>query len=252
MKKEILAVDIGNTSAHFALYSTGGALKKEFRVSTPEIGTKAAGIIRKNISKNKPDVIAASVVPKASQVLKKVVSQKLGLPFFLIGKDLPVPIKNRYKNPKQVGVDRLLNAYAAYSLYQRELIILDFGTAITFDLVSAKGEYLGGIIAPGIEISLEALFQKTALLPKIRLAHPASLIGHDTTESIRVGCTVGIGGLCDRIVEELRRTHLRKALVIATGGYAHFMKRYCHSITRIDERLVLKGVVWTYQDFLKK
>jgi len=171
---------------------------------------------------------------------------------FVIGKDLSVPIVNRYKNPKQVGIDRLLNAYAGYRLYRRELIIIDFGTAITFDLVSAKGEYLGGIIAPGIEISLEALFQKTALLPKIRLAHPASMIGRNTTESIRVGCTVGIGGLCDRIVERLRKQHLRHSLVLATGGYAKFMSRYCRSISRIDEDLVLKGIVWTCQDFLKK
>ena len=183
---------------------------------------------------------------------KKIVSTKLKLPAFLVGKDIAVPIINRYKNPKQVGVDRLLNAYAGYSLYKRELIIIDFGTAITFDLVSKKGEYLGGIIAPGIEISLEALFQKTALLPKIRLAHPGSLIGRNTVESIRVGCSVGIGGLCDRIVEELRRKELRKPLVIATGGYAHFMRRYCKTVAKIDDQLVLKGIALAYRDFLKK
>ena len=253
MKKNILAVDIGNTSAHFILYSPKGVRKKEFRVKTSEIGAKAARIIQRNISlKSAPVIVAASVVPDASRILKKVISGKLKLPFLLIGKDLQIPVINRYKKPEQVGIDRLLNAYAAYSRHRRELIIIDFGTAITFDLVSAAGEYLGGIIAPGIEISLEALFQKTALLPKIRLAHPTSLIGQDTAESIRVGCTVGIGGLCDRIVERIRRHHLPKALVITTGGYAHFMRRYCKSIGIIDEQLVLKGIVRIYQNFLKQ
>ena len=247
MKRAILAVDIGNTSAHFALFSPQGRLKKEFRVRTVEIQAQAARIIQKNISlKSKPVVVIASVVPDAGRTLKNITAKKLGLKVFIIGKDFQVPIKNRYKNPAQVGIDRLLNAYAAYTQYHRELIIIDFGTAITFDLVSKKGEYLGGIIAPGIEISLEALYQKTALLPKIKLKHPTSLIGRDTTESIRVGCSVGIGGLCDRVVEELRRRHLRHSLVIGTGGYAHFMRRYCKTMGKIDDRLVLKGILQAY------
>ncbi len=190
-------------------------------------------------------MVIASVVPSASAELKKTAS-RLGIPSFLVGKDFQVPIANRYKNPRQVGIDRLLNAFAAYKIHQRALIIIDFGTAITFDIISGKGEYLGGIIAPGIEISLEALFQKTALLPRIQLQHPRALIARDTVESIRVGCSVGIGGLCDRIVEKLGRDRLRKPLVIATGGYAGFMRRYCHSIASIDDQLVLKGIVWTY------
>ncbi len=253
MKKEILAVDIGNTSARFVLYSIKGRPKKEFRVSTAALESKAFSAIKKNIGRgSQPDVVVASVVPSASRILKKIVLRLPGLSFFLLGKDIAVPIINRYKKPKQVGIDRLLNAYAAYQLYCRELIIIDFGTAITFDLVSAKGEYLGGIIAPGIEISLEALFQKTALLPKIRLMHPARLIGRDTVESIRVGCTVGMGGLCDRIVQELQAKHLRHSLVLATGGYASFMKRYCRTISRIDDQLVLKGILGSYRNFLKK
>ncbi len=247
MKKDILAVDIGNTSAHFALYS-GGRWKKQFRVKTAEISRGGAGIIRKNIQpKSSPAVVIASVVPSATAALKNITARKLGLETLVIGKDLQVPIANLYKNPRQVGIDRLLNAFAGYALYKQELIVLDFGTAITFDLISKKGEYLGGIIAPGIEITLEALFQKTALLPRIKLAHPKSLIGRDTAESIRVGCTVGIGGLCDRVVEELRKKHLRRARVLATGGYAHFMKRYCRSIDRIDETLVLRGILETYR-----
>ena len=246
MKKiNILAIDIGNTSAHLALYSNG-RFGTEFRVPTAQLQQLAATQIRKRVSpKNLTAAVIASVVPEAGRRLKKIISDEFGFPVWLIGKDVPVPIVNRYKNPRQVGIDRLLNAYAAYRLYRRALVIIDFGTAITFDIVSKKGEYLGGIIAPGIEISLEALFQKTALLPKIRLRHPSSLIGRDTVESIRVGCSVGIGGLCDRVIERLRRTSLRNPLVIATGGYARFMRRYCKSIDKIDDQLVLKGIVWS-------
>ena len=111
-----------------------------------------------------------------------------------------------------------------------------------------KGDYLGGVIAPGIEISLEALFQKTALLPKIRLAHPEGIIGKDTVESIRAGCSYGIGGLCDRVVDEIKKQLSLRPLVIATGGYAKFMSKYCKRIQKIDPDLVLRGIYYTYKE----
>ena len=160
---------------------------------------------------------------------------------------MQAPVRNLYKNPKQVGMDRLMNAVAVHQAYKRNTIVIDFGTAITFDAVSAKGEYLGGVIAPGIEISLNALYERTALLPKIKLAHPKAVIGRDTIESIRSGCSYGMGGLCDRIVLELRKKLGRNALVIATGGYAYFMSQYCTSIRQIDPDLVLRGIFLTYQ-----
>ena len=237
-----LAVDVGNTSIHFAFYSHG-RFGKEFRVSTKDVRL-AVAMIRKN-NAIAPAVIA-SVVPKVGQWLKKEIYSKLSVPAYLIGKDLPVPVVNKYKNPKQVGIDRLLNALAAHHDHPRELVIIDFGTAITFDVVSKKGEYLGGVIAPGIEISLEALFQKTALLPRIHLEHPKNLIGRDTIESIRVGCSTGIGGLCDRVVEAISRQYKMKPYVVATGGYAKFMSRYCRSFCQIDPLLIMKGIRLTY------
>lgn len=247
MKKNFLAVDVGNTSAHFVPVS-GERFGREYRVKTSDLDRAAVGAVRR--AGKIEAVVIASVVPKAVASLKKA-AEKIGVPALVIGRDVPVPIANRYKNPRQVGIDRLLNAYAGYRQYRREMIVLDFGTAITFDIVSRKGEYLGGIIAPGIELSLDALFQKTALLPKIRLKHPQALIARDTVESIRVGCSVGIGGLCDRVVEELRRKHLKDPLILATGGYAGFMRRYCRSIQKIDPRLVLKGISWSYRIFSK-
>ncbi len=241
---KILAVDLGNTRCLFAEISSGKKLK------TYQISTQAATaekIIRdlkiKFSLKTIQAVVIASVVPKLGNDLRKKIPLHLGLQTVLLGKDLRVPIVNRYRNPKQVGMDRLVNAYAAFRKYRRACVILDFGTAITFDALSSKGEYLGGVIAPGIEISLEALFQKTALLPKIRLKHPRrSVIGRDTVESIRIGCSMGIGGLCDRLTLKLKKALGSKTLVIATGGYARFMKRYCLTIDRIDPDLTLRGI----------
>ena len=240
--KKFLAVDIGNTSIHFALRK-GKAWTSHFSITT-NASEKAvrALLIKKRALVRGAEAAIASVVPAKSVVLKKIF-RGLGIRAYLIGKDIPVPVKNLYRNPRQVGVDRLLNALAAYRLYKKELIVIDFGTAITFDVVNRSGAYLGGVIAPGIEISLEALFNKTALLPKIRLAHPREWIGKDTVESIRVGCSVGIGGLCDRTVEAVSHKYRLKPMVVATGGYASFMKRYCHTVRRIVPNLILDGIL---------
>jgi len=245
--KDILAIDIGNTSAHCAYYSNR-RLVKDFRIPTQNIRSEAIHALRRHISPDKkPAVLIASVVPAAGNFLRKKISSALKWPTLLIGRDLLVPIRNRYKKPRQVGADRLLSALAAFHRYRRELIVIDFGTAITFDTVSKKGEYLGGAIAPGIEISLDALFSRTALLPKVKLVHSGLAIGRDTVTSIRIGCSVGIGGLCDRIVHDIGKKLHSKPLVVATGGYAHFMSRYCKSIDKIDENLVIKGMLLTFQ-----
>lgn len=240
--KKFLAVDIGNTSIHFA-YHEKGTWTKHASVSSRATDKAILIFLNKHFAGLKnAEVVIASVVPQADSLLKIFFSGKPGVRARIIGRDIRIPIINRYRNPKQVGIDRLMNAIAGYSRFKKALIIIDFGTAITFDVVSKKGEYLGGVIAPGIEISLEALFQKTALLPKIRLRHPMNLIGRDTTESIRVGCSVGIGGLCDRVVEAIKKKHGMKPKVVATGGYAHFMKKYCRSIQAIEPNLILDGI----------
>ncbi len=245
--KNLLAVDVGNTSVHFAYFS-GKQWKEDFRIPTRDIEGKVGVILKKKYKKQKNmDVLIGSVVPKTGHYLKRTLGRVLNARAWMIGPQFPVPIVNKYRKPSQVGVDRLLNALAAFREHKKALIVIDFGTAITFDVVSQKGEYLGGVIAPGIEISLEALFQKTALLPRIRLSHPKNLIGKDTVESIRVGCSVGIGGLCDRIVEEIERRYRLKAKIIATGGYASFMSRYCRKISSIDPRLISKGIWLTYR-----
>ncbi len=253
MKKhtEIIATDIGNTSILFG-HMLDGKIKKTFRLGTGEVRLKAIKALNREFPiKRIQAVVIASVVPAAGKFLRREIPKKLGVKTFLLGKDLSVPIKNKYKNPKQVGIDRLTSSLAAFHQYRRPAVIIDFGTAITFDVVSKKGEYLGGAIAPGVEISIEALFQKTALLPRIRLKHPKSIFGRDTEESIRAGCSFGIGGLCDNIVNEIGRKGHFKPLVIATGGHAKFMSKYCRRIDRIDPDLILKGILIAYKSSKK-
>ena len=249
---DILAIDIGNTSTFFAHFA-GQRIKKSCRMATHSLTVDALGMLKKKLSlQDILTVVIASVVPQAAHLLRREIGEKWGLKTYTIGRDFDAPIINRYKNPRQVGVDRLVNAAAAFDRYHRDTIVIDFGTAITFDIVSKKGEYLGGVIAPGIEITLEALNQKTALLPKIRLTHPKNLIGRDTAESIRVGCSVGLGGLCDRLVERISRRYHLHPLVIATGGYARFMTRYCKSIQKIDTELTVRGILLSFKKFLTK
>ncbi len=250
----ILAVDVGNTSVLFADISAKG-IKKTFRVTTQNASRpKAMRDLKKIFDLRKMDaVVIAGVVPLLVKSLASRISSCLGVKTIVLGKDIPVPVANRYRNPKQVGIDRLVNAFAAVRKYGTACVIVDFGTAITFDVVSKKGEYLGGVIAPGIEISLEALFQKTALLPKVRLRHPrGGVIGRDTVESIRLGCSIGIGGLCDHLTLKLKKELGPKTLVIATGGYAPFMKRYCKTINFVDPNLTIRGVWLAYQAFIQK
>ncbi|MBI3252041.1 MAG: type III pantothenate kinase [Candidatus Omnitrophica bacterium] len=246
---KLLAIDIGNTSAHFIQF-TNGRFQRPLRIATSRLVSAGLWkILKKRYAFSEIRAVAiASVVPVAGRFLKRELSRRFGRPVYLIGKDFPVPISNRYKNPRQVGVDRLLNALAAHRRFKKECIVVDFGTAITFDVVSKKGEYLGGVIAPGIEISLEALFQKTALLPRTRLKHPRNAIGKDTAESIRVGCSVGIGGLCDRVIETISRRHRLRPAIIATGGYAAFMSRYCEKIGAIDPLLIMRGIVLSFAE----
>src|SRR5208283_137461 len=186
--------------------------------------------------------IICSVVPKVSKTLEDML--KKSVPVDIIGRDILVPIKNRYKDPKQVGQDRLVGAYGAMKIYGRPLIVVDLGTAITFDVVSSHGEYLGGAIVPGIRLSAESLFLKTALLPKIEIQAPRHIIGKTTQESILSGLFYGYGSLCKGMIDllsskvslrggsadnvSLRGAEGDEAIsvkVVMTGGHTQMMKK---------------------------
>jgi type III pantothenate kinase len=248
----ILAIDIGNTNIAFGLFK-GKRLLKKMRLPTYSIGTgKSSSQKIKTFLKYDIDaIVICSVVPKAERLLVSILEKLFCIKPLVLGKDFNVPIRNLYKKPKQVGQDRLVNAYAGYTFYKAPLIIIDFGTAITFDVVSETGAYLGGIIAPGIELALNALSEKTALLPKIKPRKVTSILGRTTSGSMLSSITYGFGSMCDGLVAKLRKKTGLKFNVIATGGDARLISRYSASIEKIDENLTLKGINLVYQALIK-
>lgn len=240
----LLAIDIGNTNITFGLFK-GKRLEREFNIPTRDFSKKK--LIAHLGSLSVTGAIICSVVPAVTRELDSVL-RRTGISPVIIGKDAAVPIKNLYRRPQQVGQDRLVNAYAAAEVYSAPALIVDFGTAVTFDVVSKNHEYLGGVILPGLKISLEALAEKTALLPKLKLSAPFEFIGRDTKSSMLSGLVFGMASLTDAWIEKIKRKIGKKTLVIGTGGDIGLMRRYCSGFDRIDQHLTLKGLSLIYRD----
>ncbi len=240
----LLAVDVGNTTITAGLFR-GARLVARGRI--PTRGSPRSLLRALKVSPRQLDgVIVSSVVPRATVSLKRSLKQ-LGLKPLILGENIRAPIINRYRVPSQVGQDRLVNGVGAYFLYGGPAIIVDFGTAVTLDVVSARREYLGGLIVPGMGIALEALISRTALLPKVGLTPPKEFLGRDTRQSMLSGLFYGYGALCDGIVAKLKTRHAPKARVIATGGHCRLMAPYCHSVQTVNPDLTLQGLQITYQ-----
>ncbi len=244
--KQLIAVDIGNTNITIGLFGGYKLLKKK------KIPTHSYYSYRKILSGlcisghrksgDMTDVIISSVVPLALARFMVELNKASRYNSLIVGRDIKVPIKNLYRIKGEVGQDRLVNAYAAEVLYGHPCVIVDFGTAITFDVVSGKGEYLGGLILPGIEMSLTSLHKKTAMLPSVELKSAVSIIGRDTVNSMRGGILFGFGTMCDGLAERYRIILGKNTRIIATGGNASLIKRYAKSIQIVDEDLTLKGL----------
>jgi len=241
----LLAIDIGNTNINVGLFQ-GNRLLRRFIIPTKakEYKLHLQKIIARN---NIHDAIICSVVPDVTKILEKDFKKLLGKQPYIIGKGVKVPIKNLYRKPKQVGQDRLVNAYAGVMLYGAPLIAVDFGTAVTFDVVSRKKEYLGGMILPGLGISLDALNQRTALLPKIKLSKPKEFIGRDTKSSMLSGIVYGFVALTDDLVIRIKKKIGKNAKVIGTGGNIDLIGKYCKQIDKTDKDLTLKGLNLVYR-----
>ncbi|MFA6350369.1 MAG: type III pantothenate kinase [Candidatus Omnitrophota bacterium] len=239
----LLAIDIGNTNINVGVFQ-GRRLLRKYSVPT---ASKSYSVSFKSILEGRQEfeAIICSVVPVATRALQSDL-RKLGIKPYIIGKDIKVPVRNLYRKPWQVGQDRLVNAYAAVSLYGAPIVAIDFGTAITFDIISAKGDYLGGMILPGLGISLNALAKRTALLPEVRLRQPKEFIGKDTQNSILSGVIFGFASLTGEFSRRLKRKLGSKTKVIATGGNARFMAKYCRCFDRVDPELTLKGLMLLY------
>jgi len=236
---KLLAVDIGNTNINFGVFEKN-KLAGKFMIPTRGYQLKE---LKKKTGKLEPDeIIISSVVPGACNILGRDLKSLFSRAPYVLGKNIAVPVKNLYRHPKQVGQDRLVDAYAGVTLYGAPLIVVDFGTAVTFDIISKKKEYLGGMILPGLGISLEGLYENTALLPKIKLKKPMEFIGRDTQASMLSGAVYGFASLVDGLTEKIKEKIGRGALVVGTGGDINLVGRYCKRIDKIDGDLTLKGL----------
>ena len=244
----LLAIDIGNTNISFGLFRAN-ALIKTFDIPSKQYSINK---FRKKIGSLKvADTFICSVVPKLTKIVSKDLAGITGKRPYIIGKDLQVPIQNCYRNSNQVGQDRLVNAYAGIILYGAPLIVIDSGTAVTFDVISKRKAYLGGLIIPGLEMSLSALNEKTALLPLVKLKYPKELIGRDTINSILSGVVIGASALADALATRIKHKIGENAQIIGTGGSIALIKKYSSLRIKIDRSLILKGLNFIYKNEIK-
>lgn len=246
----LLVIDVGNTNTVIGVYN-GNSLVKDWRIRTERRTTEDEfNILLTNLFTNgnikSADIektIISCVVPPMVTILDSFCIKYLGhRPHWVdAGKSPGLPIQ--YRNPSEIGADRIVNAVAAFYKYKTGLIIIDFGTATTFDAISEKGEYLGGAISPGIMIASEALFMKASKLPRVEIfLPPESVIGKDTSSSIKAGIIFGYASLVDGMVKRMKNEMGGNPKIIATGGLAELMYQVADSIEAVESSLTLEGL----------
>jgi type III pantothenate kinase len=252
----LLLVDVGNTQTHFGvLGSDSTTVSEHWRFATvrestgDELGAALANLLSlRGMSFGDVDAsIVSSTVPQLSEQWTSMAGRYLGHQMLVVGPTIRTGMPIRIDNPHEVGADRLVNAVAAFDRVKDTCVVVDFGTAITYDAVSAAGEYLGGIITPGAEISIDALYDRAAKLPKVELAEPRSLIGKSTVDAIRSGIVYGFAGQVEAIVKRLRAELGPETTVIATGGLAGALVPFIReTIDEVDDMLTLIGLrlIW--------
>lgn len=246
----LLVVDVGNTQTHFGTYSPEGELVEHWRFATvrsstaDELGAALRNLLElRGVGLADLDAsIVSSTVPQLAPEWAAMASRYLSHEMVVVGPGIRTGMALRYDNPREIGADRLVNAVAAYEKVKGACIVVDFGTAITYDPVSAEGEYLGGIISPGVEISMDALTSRAAKLPRIDLGPPRSLIGKSTVDAIRSGIIYGFAAQVDGIVRRLLDELGHDTRVVATGGLAGVIVPFCETIDEQDDLLTLEGL----------
>ncbi len=251
----LLALDVGNTNTVIGVFREK-ELVAHWRIRTIREATgDELGIFFTSLLMSREidissinDMIISSVVPPMQATLLELSRKYFRLNPILVGPGIKTGMPILYDNPKEVGADRIVNAVAAYEKYQRSLIIVDFGTATTFDYISSKGEYCGGAIAPGMMISCEALFQKASKLPRVEIfTRTNRIIAKDTISSMNVGILYGYAGLVDNIVRKISEEAGSSPKVIATGGLASLISPISETIEVVEENLTLEGLRSIYE-----
>ena len=249
-----LAIDVGNTNNVLGLFSkdkllTHWRIRTEWNRTPDEYWVLIKEFILLNNVEVETidDIIIACVVPSLIPILEEMSRKYFNCEPLIVGPGIKTGISILYRNPAEVGADRIVNSVAAYDKYGGPLVIIDFGTATTFDAVSQKGEYLGGAIFPGVQLSMEALSKNTAKLPRVDLALPERVIGKSTVESIHSGIVFGFVGIIDTMVARFKAELGQKARVVATGGIVDMIASQTKSIDIIDPFLTLDGLKILYE-----
>lgn len=250
----LLAVDVGNSNTLLGIFQ-GDDLVQHWRISTDSERTSdemallfqgLLGFAGLDFSHNIHGVVISSVVPTVTETLRDMASRYFPFPPVVIEPGVRTGIALRYENPREIGADRIVNAVAAFDLYGGPAIVVDFGTATSFDVVNAEGEFVGGAIAPGVHTSTEALIAKAARLPKVETITPPAAIGRSTISALQSGIVYGFAGQVDAIVARIRAELGPGVTTVATGGLAPAVLEACTSIDHHDEWLTLKGLrlIW--------
>ena len=249
----LLAIDLGNTNLTFGLFE-GDQLRHDWRLATrrdsmpDELGLLMVQLMRQEgfDPRSVDAVVVASVVPPLNSALVQAIDRYFDREPMVVGPGIKTGLKIHYRDPKEVGADRIVAAMAAFKKYGGPLIIIDFGTGTTYDVVSKEGDYLGGAIAPGMGISVEALYERAARLQRVELKAPLTVIGRTTAESMQAGIIFGFTAQVEGMVDRIRKELGEQARVIATGGFAGLIAAQTPIIELVDQRLMLEGLRLIY------
>jgi len=250
----LIAVDVSNTNTKVGVYD-GERLMQHWRLQTdPDRTADEYGVFLRGLLVQSGDLlsritgaIVASVVPPMNDTIEELLRAMFGVTPVFVGPGVRTGISVTVDNPREVGADRIVNSVAAYERARGAAIVVDMGTATTFDYVTAKAEYAGGLIVPGIGISLDALGARTAKLPRVELVRPPRVVGRNTIHAIQAGVIFGYTCLVDGLVERIRQENDPAAQVFATGGLAHLIQPESSTIRAVDEFLTLDGLRIIYQ-----
>jgi type III pantothenate kinase len=245
----LLAIDVGNTQTVFGLFE-GASLAEQFRVGTDRshTGDELAVMLRAFVELDSlAGIVLSSSVPPLVREYEGFAERWAGAELLVVGPGVATGMVVRYDDPREVGPDRIANAVAARERHGAPSVVVDFGTSTNFDIVNAAGEFAGGVLAPGVEVSMDALFARAARLPKVPFEAPERVISQTTTAALQSGLVYGFAGQVDAIVERIRsELQAESAPVVATGGLADLIAPHSATITAVDQELTLQGLrlIW--------